>query len=155
MLVATFKSSDRAASVGYAMGWDRQEIGTDPRVPLVVQGEPEMFDRFASRWSDFASPHLAIAASCSEQLTPAEARALWLRLIDLYFPGMRPGQVATLGVLHREPALTTDVRSAVHGFLGHTDLFSGRRVQPYYRGCRDARRRPPRVDPSRDPRRRA
>lgn len=140
MLIATFKSSDRAATVGYAMGWDRTETGPDPRAPLVIQGEPAMFNQFATRWSDFASPHLAIAASCSELLTPAEARALWLRLLDLYLPGMRPGQVATLGVLHQEPALTTEVRSAVHGFIGHTDLFTGRRIQPYYHGCRDARR---------------
>lgn len=140
MLIATFKASDRAASVAYAMGWDRQEPGPDPRAPQVIQGEPTMFDRFARHWSDFVAPHLAIAASCSERLTPIEARALWLRLVDLYLPGLRPGQVATLAVLHREPSLTSEARSAVHGFIGHTDLFSGRRIQPYYRGCRDARR---------------
>lgn len=138
MLIATFKPSDRAATVGYAMGWDRETDQPDPRAPIVLQGDPELMDQFADRYSDFMAPHLAIAASCSEQLTAMEARALWLRLIDIYLPGLRAGQVATLGILHREPALSTEARSAVHGFIGHTCLFTGRRVQPYYRRCRDA-----------------
>ncbi|MDP2322426.1 MAG: hypothetical protein Q8N51_00155, partial [Gammaproteobacteria bacterium] len=69
MLIATFKSSDQAATVGYALGWDRKSAEADPRAPRVLQGDPVMMDQFANEWSDFASPHLAIAASCSEELT--------------------------------------------------------------------------------------
>jgi hypothetical protein len=138
MIIATFKPSDRAATISYAMGSDRKTDQPDPREPVVLQGEPVLMDQFADRWSDFAAPHLAIAASCSEQLTALEARALWLRLIDLYLPGLRAGQVATLGILHREPSLSAAARSAVHGFIGHTCLFTGRRIQPYYHGSRAA-----------------
>lgn len=140
MLIATFKSSDQAATVGYALGWDRKSAEADPRAPRVLQGDPVMMDQFANEWSDFAAPHLAIAASCSEELTAAEAHELWLNLVDIYLPGLRPGQVATLGILHREPALSAEARSAVHGFIGLTDLFTGRRVQPYFHGSRDAMR---------------
>ena len=138
MLIATFKPSDQAATVGYAMGWDRKTDQPDPRAPHILQGDPVMMDEFANGWNDFASPHLAIAASCSELLTAAEARALWLRLLDIYLPGLCAGQVATLGILHREPAFSAEARSAVHGFILHTNLVTGRRIQPYFRGCRDA-----------------
>jgi len=140
MLIATFKSSDQAATVGYVMGWDRKSTEADPRAPRVLQGDPVMMDQFANEWSDFTAPHLAIAASCSEELAAAEAHELWLRLLDIYMPGRRPGQYATLGVLHRESALCAEARSAVHGLIGHTCLFTGRRVQPYFHHSHDAMR---------------
>lgn len=140
MLIVTFKKHEQAFTVSYAMGWDRKTSEPDSRQPRVLQGEPVMFDQFDHAWSDFASPHLAIAATCSEELTPAEAHELWLRLIDIYLPGLCPGQVATLGVLHRESALFADARSAVHGFFGLTNLLTGRRIQPYYHDSRDAKR---------------
>ncbi|MSU19231.1 MAG: hypothetical protein EXS34_04565 [Lacunisphaera sp.] len=138
MLIATFNKHEEAFTVGYAMDSDRKPGEPDLHQPLVLQGDPVMFDQFDHAWNDFASPHLAIAASCSEKLAPAEARELWLRMIDIYLPGLCPGQVATLGVHHRESALFADARSAVHGFIMLTNLLTGRRIQPYYHDSRDA-----------------
>jgi hypothetical protein len=140
MLIATFKSSDKAYTVDYAMGWNRKSDAPDRREPYVLQGEPAMMDHYARNWNDFASPYLAIAASCSERLDVAQSFEFWTRLRDLYLPGLRPGQLATLGVHHRESSLFADSRSAVHGFIGRTCLYTGRFFQPYYHGSRDAYR---------------
>lgn len=134
MLTRIFKWYHEAYALGYALGWDCPPGTVDPRKPFRIRGDPEVFDHFCRTCCDYSSPHWAFALCFAELITPAQAREIFDGFVAASLPGHREGQFAEpVAVLHCEPGkIIGGHRSAIHGFIGHVDLYRGRRLQPYW-----------------------
>lgn len=129
MLISWFRPGSRAYGVPYAAGFG---VAVDPRRPVVLDGDPELFHHAAER-SPYAQSHIAYALCFDSLLDHRTATEIHHRMLDAILPARLDGAILTLGIHHSEPGpLGARDRSAIHCFISCRDLLRGRYFQPAY-----------------------
>ena len=134
MIFEPLPPTAEGATIEYALGLTHQGPGPDLRHPTVIYGDPGAFRAYHERYNRFSQPYSSYVLSWRESIPDDEATLLVISLLECLAPGARPGQFAVLAVRHHEPSKELESRTAVHLFIGHTNLFDakGKRFQPYW-----------------------
>lgn len=134
MIFKPLHPSTKGATPEYALGLTHKGPGPDLRHPTVIYGDPCAFMSYHESYSRFAHPYSSYVLSWRECLSDVDAALDVISLMRCLAPGARPGQLAVLAVRHHEPSKEFAYRTAVHIFIGHTNLFDphGKRFQPYW-----------------------
>lgn len=140
MIVRHFqRPCHRARRLSYVLGTDLPPGTDDPRKPVVLSGEPELFARLCEKWNVFTLSHYSAVLSLSEFIDQEKARTLAEEFVDVLLPGRMPGQCLATAVLHRERGRKGTKRTGIHVFILATDLLGQRKLDVYW-PARDRRR---------------
>ena len=128
---------DRGASIDYLLGRNRRSAKPDYRVPRVLTGDPDRFERVVAT-IPFKKPFTALIVSFQEALDDRRLTAHGDSLVDALCAGLPRTQFEVLAVGHREKAAkgaplgAPTWRSGLHLNLGNLHLPTGKCLDPFY-----------------------
>ena len=134
MIFEPLPPTAEGATPEYALGLTHKGPGPDLRDPTAIYGDPCAFLTYHESYNRFAHPYSSYVLSWRENISDEKATLAVISLLRCLAPGARPGQFAVLAVRHHEPSKEFIYRTAVHLFIGHTNLLdpNGKRFQPYW-----------------------